>query len=292
MSTVTSGVLGIPFVSSQQSQPEVTHNEAIILLQMAVAGGAITVGDNAPPGAPSEGDVYVVGPSPTGLWAGRANCITGYFLSQWNFLPDVDSSGTVIPMGADQEGLFIWSLFDNSLFVWSDQGVSPGVLTWSAMTMATTPAINFGQLCISDNAATIALSIASDSTLATPADYAQITGIWDAVPHGEQNGMTQQTNSVTVGADGIYKIEIWTNVTFSVTNTVVGVMFGVDGVVTGSRKIARKVGTAGDHGNMGGYEIRSLAAGAVISAHAAADKNGNVTFGDAVLLVTELKRTV
>ena len=129
----TSAILGIPYISSQQSQPDVTHNQAVSLLQIMLAGGAITIGDNTPPGSPEEGDVYVVGESPTGLWAGRANTIAGFFLNQWLFIPGNDSSGTPITMGPDQEGLQIWSNTDDATFIWTDLGVSPGLLTWQAL---------------------------------------------------------------------------------------------------------------------------------------------------------------
>lgn len=129
MST-TSPILGIPFIESQQSQPEVTHNEAISLIQIMLAGGAITIGDNTPPVSPAEGDVYVAGTAPTGAWDGRANTIAGFFLNQWLFVPGNDSSGTPIEMSSDQEGLTIWSKTDNALFTWTDLGASPEAFTW------------------------------------------------------------------------------------------------------------------------------------------------------------------
>jgi len=126
----TSVVLGIPYIATAQSQPDVTHNEALNLLQMILAGGVIAIGNNTPPVSPSEGDTYIVGTSPTGAWAGRPNTIAGFFFSVWIFLPGDDSSGTAISMGADQEGLRVWSKVDNAIFVWTDLGASPGVFSW------------------------------------------------------------------------------------------------------------------------------------------------------------------
>lgn len=40
---------------------------------------------NAPPGSPSAGDVYLVGASPTGSWSGQANKIATYGGSSWTF---------------------------------------------------------------------------------------------------------------------------------------------------------------------------------------------------------------
>ena len=39
----------------------------------------------APPGSPSEGDRYIVGPSATGDWAGQDDKIAWYYNSAWNF---------------------------------------------------------------------------------------------------------------------------------------------------------------------------------------------------------------
>lgn len=127
----TSATLGIPYVSSSQSQPEITVNTAHDMLQAIMAGGAIEVGITAQPGSPSEGDIYVLGPSPTGAdWSGQGNKIAGFFNSQWVFVPGVDSDGTPIDMGADQEGLRIWSNADNDMVVWSDSAGSPGDYDW------------------------------------------------------------------------------------------------------------------------------------------------------------------
>lgn len=127
----TSPVLGVPFVSSQQSQPEITVNEALQMIQAITAGGAIEVGATAEPGSPSEGDIYVLSASPTGTnWSGNGNKIAGFFNSQWIFVPGVDSNGTPIDMGADQEGLRIWSKADNDMVVWSDSDGSPGDYMW------------------------------------------------------------------------------------------------------------------------------------------------------------------
>ena len=60
----TSAVLGLPFIAGQQSQPEVTHNQALVMLQ-ALLNGAVAQ-QNAPPGSPAEGACYIVGTAPTG----------------------------------------------------------------------------------------------------------------------------------------------------------------------------------------------------------------------------------
>jgi len=128
--------LGIPYIAASQAQPEITHNEAISLLQ-ALSNGVISRGLNAPPvtsppTSPAEGDAYIVGTSPTDDWAGRANCIAVYFGTAWLFLPGDDDNGDPITMGARQEGLRVWVRDEDELYVWTQAG-SPPALTWTPL---------------------------------------------------------------------------------------------------------------------------------------------------------------
>lgn len=114
----TSADLGISYIAGQQAQPEITHNTALNQIQI-LQTGVISVALNTPPGSPVEGDTYILGASPTGAWAGRANCLAGYFGTAWVFVPGNDSSGTPIAMGVRHEGLKVYSKADNALYVWN-----------------------------------------------------------------------------------------------------------------------------------------------------------------------------
>lgn len=98
--------LGIPLISTLQATPEVTHNEALYMIQ-ALLMGAISL-TNTPPGSPTAGDCYICGTAPTGAWAGRANKVAIYTSGGWRFVPGVDSSGTNIPMGSRHFGLKVY----------------------------------------------------------------------------------------------------------------------------------------------------------------------------------------
>lgn len=58
---------------------------------------------NTPPGGPSIGDRYIVGPSPTGAWAGKSN-----YLAQW--------TGTSWVLFAPQAGQVVFSVADNAWY--------------------------------------------------------------------------------------------------------------------------------------------------------------------------------
>jgi hypothetical protein len=114
----TSAKFGVPYIATSQASPEVTHNAALNMLQI-LQSPAISRGLNVPPGAPIEGDVYIVGAAPTGAWAGRANALAGWFGGAWLFVPGNDSNGTAIPMGVAHNGLVIFNIADAGWNKWS-----------------------------------------------------------------------------------------------------------------------------------------------------------------------------
>ena len=65
-----------------------------------------SLGANAPPGAPVTGDLYVVGPAPTGAWAGQANN-----LAQW--------TGSAWLITAPQRGATVVSAATGKTYIWS-----------------------------------------------------------------------------------------------------------------------------------------------------------------------------
>lgn len=54
---------------------------------------------NAPPASPVPGDVYVVGPTPTGAWAGSAGKVTEYTLAGWAMITPPAGHGVSTPDG-------------------------------------------------------------------------------------------------------------------------------------------------------------------------------------------------
>lgn len=112
----TTPKLGIPFISGQQAQPEVTHNQAILVLQTLLLGVLDTLA--SPPGSPADGDSYIIDASPTGAWSGHANKIAVWY-GGWLFVPGVDDDGAAIPMDAEQKGLSVYSQGASAVLTWS-----------------------------------------------------------------------------------------------------------------------------------------------------------------------------
>jgi hypothetical protein len=109
--------LGLPLIAAQQNQPEITHNEALTLIQ-ALLNGVISAGLSTPPGAPAEGDAYICGTAPTGAWAGRANAVAVYTGGGWMFVPWLDDAGTPILPGARNQGLSVYVRDTATLMIW------------------------------------------------------------------------------------------------------------------------------------------------------------------------------
>lgn len=140
----------------------------------------------------------------------------------------------------------------------------------------------YGQLTITQNVTVTAKTAAVDQTLATNSDYTQITGIWNAIPHGLNLGVTQQTNSFTVGVAGVYYIEVWATCTSSVNNTNIAVRFAVNGVISLGRRPRTKIQAANDRVNLSAHGFVQFAAGDVVTLWLASDKTANITMEDAV----------
>jgi hypothetical protein len=93
-------VLALPLLAESTASKHVVANQQFQMLDRAHAW-EITATQNAPPGGtPNEGDAYIVGSVPTGLFTGHAGAIATYFTG-WIFTPPV--TGIIIWHATDAE---------------------------------------------------------------------------------------------------------------------------------------------------------------------------------------------
>lgn len=78
-------ILGLTELASAQSQPHLIVNANTRALEAVARGTVLTVGDNAPPGSPADGDMHVVGTSATGDWSGHDDELALYTVNGWIF---------------------------------------------------------------------------------------------------------------------------------------------------------------------------------------------------------------
>ncbi|WP_442580026.1 DUF2793 domain-containing protein [Mesorhizobium sp. ASY16-5R] len=81
----TSDNLDLPYIMPSQAQKHVTHNEAIGMLDALVQLGVADRDLAAPPGAPLNGDRYIVAAAATGDWSGQSGKIAHRLDGVWSF---------------------------------------------------------------------------------------------------------------------------------------------------------------------------------------------------------------
>jgi hypothetical protein len=97
--------LGLPFIAQGQAQKEVTHNEALRILDTLVQLAVLDRDLSAPPASPGEGQRWIVGASPSGAWAGHASHIAAWQDGAWQFsVPKIGWLAYVI----DESALLAW----------------------------------------------------------------------------------------------------------------------------------------------------------------------------------------
>jgi hypothetical protein len=81
----TTARLGLSLMAPQQSQRPIMHNEAMAALDQLVQPTVKSRTTTAPPGAPAEGDAYIVAASATGAWAGKDGKFACWLSGAWSF---------------------------------------------------------------------------------------------------------------------------------------------------------------------------------------------------------------
>lgn len=98
---MTTPIFDVDELIANQSQPHVPVNSAIRKLEAIVSKRVLDKDLSTPPGSPAEGDRYIVGPSPTGDWAGRADQIA-YYSGGWSFIqPETGWTVSVVDEAAE-----------------------------------------------------------------------------------------------------------------------------------------------------------------------------------------------
>lgn len=65
----TTPLTGMTEITESQAGKYLTHNEALRIIDALLMAGVKSLGDTTPPGSSSDGDLFALGASPTGVWA-------------------------------------------------------------------------------------------------------------------------------------------------------------------------------------------------------------------------------
>lgn len=97
--------LQLPLLASGQAQKEVTHNEALALVDMLLHAAVESRTTQAPPSSPQPGQSWLIPASATGAWQGRTGQIACWTGGGWRF-------------AAPRPGMILWSVADSAMLVY------------------------------------------------------------------------------------------------------------------------------------------------------------------------------
>lgn len=80
---MTTPILGIAELAPSQSQPEIVVNAGTRVLEAAGVTSVISNVLTAPPGSPSDGDLYIPAAAATGAWSGKEDTLQLYVGTAW-----------------------------------------------------------------------------------------------------------------------------------------------------------------------------------------------------------------
>jgi hypothetical protein len=78
--------LGLPLLAPGQAQKDITHNEALLLIDIIGQTIAQSADLLTPPADPALGACWIVPPSATGAWSDNIHSIAGWTSNGWRFM--------------------------------------------------------------------------------------------------------------------------------------------------------------------------------------------------------------
>ncbi|QDG74462.1 DUF2793 domain-containing protein [Labrenzia sp. PHM005] len=151
----TTARLNLPFIAASQAQKEITHNEALTVLDALSHLAALDRDLTAPP-AVSDGDSYIVGIGGSGDWTGQDGKIAHYADGAWTFLePFV--------------GLIAFIADEGTLAVYTSSGWADyGALLSQVATLSRTPSGAESRMCTVEEELTGLSGVSVDTSIVIP----------------------------------------------------------------------------------------------------------------------------
>lgn len=87
---------GLPLLVPGQAQKELFHNEALSAVDALLHPAVEATGATEPPADPLLGRCWILGATPTGAWAGRAQALATWTEGGWRFRPPVAGMRAVL----------------------------------------------------------------------------------------------------------------------------------------------------------------------------------------------------
>ena len=129
--------LALPLLAAAQAQKEVTHNEALMLLDATVQPVVVAVAPATVPASPSIGQCWIVGTAATGAWAGQDAALAVWTSGGWRFV-------------APFAGMHVYSLADDAPVRRTSGGWATGALTGVALSVGGQQVVGARRAAIAD----------------------------------------------------------------------------------------------------------------------------------------------
>lgn len=127
---------GLPLLQAGQAQKELTHNEALVLIDMLAMASVLGVRDTVPT-KPAPGDCWIVGPAPTGEWTGASEKLACWTASGWRF-------------AAPRDGMRVWRVDEGVDALWQGGSWTTGVVTARRIVVGGEPVVGPRQPAIGE----------------------------------------------------------------------------------------------------------------------------------------------
>jgi hypothetical protein len=134
----TTARFALPLLHAGQAQKELSHNEALTLIDALLHGCVEAIGGNIPPEAPEAGQSWIVGADPEGDWADAANALAIWTGGGWRLVPARD-------------GMTIW-VRDQGLYATHLGGWATGVVPASEIRIGDETVVSARQAAIENPA--------------------------------------------------------------------------------------------------------------------------------------------
>ena len=101
MTLTTTARYGLPLMAAGQAQKEITHNEALMLIDAAITPRVEAPPTDQPPANPATGQCWIVGSMPAGAWTGQAHHLAIATDAGWRFVDlPIGATAILAPDGA------------------------------------------------------------------------------------------------------------------------------------------------------------------------------------------------
>lgn len=150
----------------------------------------------------------------------------------------------------------------------------------------------YGTMAITNNTNAFNLTAAADATLNTNSDYVLFSGT--GAPWASENlsGITFTLDRLVVPVAGLYRVDLWGNITQFPSNTAkIGVKYRINGVSYSIRKVMDKSNSSGDAGNVNAFGFINLSANDYIQLVMASTQTGGLIYSDVNTTLSLVKAT-